>query len=104
MFGIKKAEYRKFHMQPRYWNPEKEAREERIKRAKAELGLEDENTTYIPDLKGKFTREYNKRKAEKIGYSSKYTVRLFMILVMLFLGAYLILLRNPDTLLWFFGK
>ena len=41
---FKQPEYRRFNLKPRYWDPEAEARKEREKRIRAELGLaEDES-------------------------------------------------------------
>ncbi len=39
MFLFKQPEYKRFNLKPRFWDPEKEAREERVKRARAELGM-----------------------------------------------------------------
>ena len=51
MFLIfKKPEYRRFNLKPRYWDPAKEEREERERRVKAELGLKDDDKTYIPNI------------------------------------------------------
>ena len=68
MFLIfKKPEYRRFNLKPRYWDPAKEEREERERRVKAELGLKDDDKTYIPNIKGQFRQEYEKRKANRTG-------------------------------------
>ena len=81
MFLIfKKPEYRRFNLKPRYWDPAKEEREERERRVKAELGLKDDDKTYIPNIKGQFRQEYEKRKANRNGLNSNYALRLFMIL------------------------
>ncbi|MEG0796312.1 MAG: hypothetical protein RR397_07430 [Odoribacter sp.] len=100
---FKKPEYRKFNLQPRYWDPEKEKREEREKRIRAELGLKDENDPYMPNIEGKFRQEYKKRKSERSGLNSSYSLRLFMILIMLFLAAFYVFIKNPEGLLKFFG-
>ena len=42
MLFFKKPEYRRFEYKPRFYDPEKEAREERLKRVRAELGMEEE--------------------------------------------------------------
>ena len=53
MFSLlKKPEYRRFNLQPRYWDPAKEARIEREKRIKAELGIKDCDEQYIPNVRG----------------------------------------------------
>ena len=70
MFLIfKKPEYRRFNLKPRYWDPAKEEREERERRVKAELGLKDDDKTYIPNIKGQFRQEYEKRKANRNGHN-----------------------------------
>lgn len=105
MFQLfKKPDIKRFDLKPRYWNPEQEAREERIKRAKAELGLDEKSDQYIPDMKGKLCSEYHRRRAEKASYNSKYVLRLFMILIMIFIAAFLIFMRNSEGILRFFGK
>ena len=91
MFLIfKKPEYRRFNLKPRYWDPAKEEREERERRVKAELGLKDDDKTYIPNIKGQFRQEYEKRKANRNGLNSNYALRLFMILTLLFIMAFYI--------------
>ena len=58
MFELfKKPEYRKFNLKPRYWDPEKEEREAREKRIKAELGIKDDDGQYIPNVQGQFRRD-----------------------------------------------
>ena len=84
MFLIfKKPEYRRFNLKPRYWDPAKEEREERERRVKAELGLKDDDKTYIPN--------------------SNYALRLFMILTLLFIMAFYVFVKNPDGILRFLG-
>lgn len=102
IFLFKQPEYKRFNLKPRYWDPEKEAREERVKRARAELALEGEEV-YVPDIRGQFRNEYERRKAMRMNAGSSRTVRLFMILVLLFLGAFYLFVKNPDGLLRLFG-
>ena len=45
---FKQPEYRRFNLKPRYWDPEAEARKEREKRIRAELGLPENGDEYIP--------------------------------------------------------
>ena len=105
MFELfKKPEYKRFNLTPRYWDPEKEAREAREKRIKAELGIDQDSDQYIPDVRGQLRREFERRKAERSGYNSKYTLRLFMILVAIFMAAFLIFIKNPEGIMKFFGK
>ena len=93
MFLIfKKPEYRRFNLKPRYWDP-----------AKAELGLKDDDKTYIPNIKGQFRQEYEKRKANRNGLNSNYALRLFMILTLLFIMAFYVFVKNPDGILRFLG-
>lgn len=103
MFSLfKKPEYRKFNLKPRYWDPEKEAREEREKRIKAELGLKDDEN-YVPHVRGEFRREYEKRKTARSSMGSTQTLRLFMILILLFLAAFYVFIKNPDGIMRLFG-
>lgn len=105
MIFFKQPEYKRFNLKPRYWDPEKEAREERVKRARAELGLQDEGgkDMYVPDVRGQFRNEYERRKAMRGNAGSARTIRFFMILVLLFLGAFYVFVKNPEGLLRFFG-
>lgn len=104
MFLFKQPEYKRFNLKPRYWNPEQEAREERVRRARAELGMEEEEEeVYVPGIKGKFRNEYERRKAMRVNAGTSRTVRLFMILVLLFLGAFYLFVKNPEGLMRLFG-
>ncbi len=104
MFSLfKKPEYRRFNLQPRYWDPAKEARIEREKRIKAELGIKDGDEQYIPNVRGQFRQEYEKRKSIRSNNSSAQTVRFFMILILLFIAAFYIFIKNPEGILRFFG-
>ena len=104
MFELfKKPEYRRFNLKPRYWDPEKEEREAREKRIKAELGIKDDDGQYNPNIQGQFRREYEKRKAARSSISSARTIRLFMILLLLFIAAFYVFVKNPDGLLRLFG-
>ncbi len=100
---FKKPEYRRFNLKPRYWDPEKEAREAREKRIRAELGLSDDDSQYIPDVKGQLRKEFEKRKSARNGLNSSHTIRVFMILIMLFLVAFYVFIKNPEGILRFFG-
>lgn len=99
---FKKPEYKRFNLAPRYWDPKKEAREEREKRIKAELGLEDDEN-YVPDIRRQLRREYDKRKAARAATSAKSTLRFFMILVLLFIVAFYVFIKNPEGIMKFFG-
>lgn len=103
MFLFKKPEYRKFNLKPRYWDPEKEARELREKRIKAELGIKDDNSGYTPNIRGQFRNEYEKRKAARSNAGTARTIRFFMILILLFMAAFYVFIKNSDGILRFFG-
>jgi len=104
MFELfKKPEYRRFNLKPRFWDPEKEERELRKKRIQAELGLKDEDGQYIPNIQGQLRREYEKRKSARSSISSARTIRLFMILILLFIAAFYVFIKNPEGLLSLFG-
>lgn len=46
---------RQFDHKPIYWDPRKEAREERVRKIKREMGLEEESLEdYKPQIKGTF--------------------------------------------------
>ena len=45
---FKQPEYRRFNPKPRYWDPEAEARKEREKRIRTELGLPEEGDNIFP--------------------------------------------------------
>ncbi len=105
MLFFKKPEYRRFEYKPRFYDPEKEAREERLKRVRAELGMEEEGEQeqYVPHLKGHFRAEYERRRAARGNAGTWRTLRLFMILIMLFILAFYLVLRNPEAIMRFFG-
>lgn len=100
---FKKPEYKRFNLKPRYWDPVKEEQEARRRRIRAELKLEENSDQYIPDVRGQFRKEYEKRKAARGNSNSAYTIRLFMILIMLFLAAFYVFVRNPEGIMKFFG-
>lgn len=45
---------RQFEHKPIYWDPRKEAREERVRKVKREMGLEETEEEYKPQIKGTF--------------------------------------------------
>lgn len=108
MFLFKKPEYKRFDLKPRYWDPVKEEQEARRRRIRAELGLEekegqDGQTERTPDIRTKFQKEYKKRKEARSNANTAQTLRFFMILIMLFLAAIYIFLKNPEGIMKFFG-
>ena len=74
-------------MIPRYYDPDKERREERVRRIKAEMGIKDEDgDTYVPRIQKGTMTNYFHQKRRKV---QKYTfIRLVVILLLLFLISY----------------
>jgi hypothetical protein len=88
---IKLPGHKQFTYSPRYWNPEKEAREERIRQIKQEMGIEvpsDPNRTTIK--RGSFRQVRQKINVKATRNSN---IRLAVILAALFILAYLIFYR-----------
>jgi len=80
---FKIPEHRRFEYNPRIWNPEKEEREERLRRIKEELGIvakTSDGKPYVPNIKGSFRKEYeqNNKGKVKLGYSNK--IRTYIII------------------------
>lgn len=88
---IKLPKHKTFNYSPRYWDPEKEEREERIRRIKQEMGIDvpsDPNRTTI--RRGSFRQASQKAKVRATRGSN---IRLMIILAVLFLLAYLLFYR-----------
>ena len=88
---IKLQGHKQFSYSPRYWDPEKEAREERIRQIKQEMGVEvpsDPNRTTIK--RGSFRTTGKKAKVKASRTSN---IRLLVILAILLLLAYFIFYR-----------
>jgi len=82
---------KKFHITPRFYNPDKEEREERERRIKEELGIREEQKNdgrpYRPNIKGQFRRaqEGFSRSSEKgKKASNKRLIILILILSLIF--------------------
>ncbi|MDR2027372.1 MAG: hypothetical protein LBQ01_07430 [Prevotellaceae bacterium] len=80
---FKIPQHRRFEYTPRIWDPEKEEREERLKRIREELGIVDNTSDgkpYVPNIKGAFRKEYeqNSKNKNKFGYSNK--IRSYIII------------------------
>lgn len=58
---------RQFNHQPIYWDPRKEALEERVSKIKREMGMEESLEEYKPHIKGTFVEgtSHLKRSLEK---------------------------------------
>ncbi len=80
--------HKQFSYTPRYWDPEKEEREERIRQIKQEMGIEvpnDPNRTTI--RRGSFRAASQKAKVKASRTSN---IRLLVILAVLLILAYLL--------------
>ncbi len=85
---IKLPGHKRFEYTPRYWDPEKEEFEERVRQIKQEIGIEvsrDPNRTTIK--RGSFRQV---RQQTKIRASRNSNLRLVVILAVLFVITYLI--------------
>jgi hypothetical protein len=82
---FKTARHQKFEYKPRYWNPEKEAVEERVRLAKREDN--DPNAMKSRISQG-LRRNYKFSSRNKSGISKKSTLRLFVIIGILLLFSY----------------
>ncbi len=88
---IKLPGHKQFNYSPRYWDPEKEALDDRVRQIKQEMGVEvpfDPNRTTIK--RGSFRQVRQKTKVKATRNSN---IRLVVILVILFFLAYLIFYR-----------
>ena len=85
---FKKPEHKRFNIEPRYWDPAKEERDERENRMKSELGMTDDKGQYIPNVKGQLRRSLRHKNTDVRQSNKKSNIRLFIILVILLLIAY----------------
>lgn len=88
------AKHRTFHHEPIYYNEEKEEREERIRRAKEELGIltdEEKETGYADRIRGGMRRRIKPHYEVVRSSKRKSNLRLVVILIaLMILGLYLI--------------
>jgi hypothetical protein len=88
---IKLPGHKQFNYTPRYWDPEKAARDERIRQIKQEMGIDvpsDPNRTTIK--RGSFRQARQKSKVKATRSSN---IRLVIILAVLLMLAYLLFLK-----------
>lgn len=102
---FKLPQYNVFDYKPRFYDPEKEARDERRKELRKELGkdvLDNQSETYKPGstIKGSF-RPKMPRKSFR---STSSTIRVFVIMAVLFFLAYILLVADLTSLIKFFSK
>jgi hypothetical protein len=83
---FKLPKYNEFNYIPRYYDPEKEARKERLKKINQELGLGDDKD-YVPSIKGKF-KSYRRSAVKEKRVSN---LRLLIIFIFLMLAFYYLL-------------
>ena len=94
---VKLPKHKRFDIQPRYWDPEAEAKKEREKRIRAELGLKEDGDEYVPDVRAGLRQEYARRKAERGGGKM---INILMVLLVVFF--YLVAYKMEDILDWFY--
>lgn len=88
---IKLPGHKEFNYTPRYWDPEKEARDERIRDIKKEMGIDVPSGPNRSTIKrGSFRQA---RRTGKVKSNRASNIRLMVILAILFFLAYLIFYR-----------
>ena len=90
---FKLPRYNKFNYQPLYWEPQKEEREKREARIKRELGITEDadGSAYVPNIKGQFSSKMARAHPAAAKQKRAANIRLAIILVFLFAGAYFLL-------------
>jgi len=83
---FKQYKPRGFNFIPRYYDPDKEAREDRVRRIKLELGIRDEGDDYVPSIQKGTMTNYFRQKEKRV---QRYTlIRLVVIILVLILISY----------------
>jgi len=82
------AKPRRFHYTPLYYDPEKEALQQKIAMIEKELGLR-EGEAYVPKIRRGQMAPYFRRKSQRREKASN--LRLLVILAILFLLSYILL-------------
>lgn len=88
---FKVPEPKRFNYQPLYWDPEKEEREDRVRRIKAELGQEVTFSKKSSTITRGSFRQYSASSRRKAGRESN--LRLVIIAAALLLLAYILFYR-----------
>ncbi|MEX0987613.1 MAG: hypothetical protein WD052_09065 [Bacteroidales bacterium] len=88
---FKVKEPNRFNYTPLYWDPEKEQREERVRRIKAELGQEVKFNRQASTIKRGSFRQYNSSNRRKASRGSN--LRLVVIAAALMILAYILFYR-----------
>lgn len=86
---------REFRYKPIYWDPEKERREEMIKRSKIKQGFLPPEAGYSSTMKGAITgddglRNFSTKYQRRAKASSKSSSRLIILLVVLLIIGYIL--------------
>jgi hypothetical protein len=82
---------KRFEYSPIYWDPDKEERDDRIKRIKQEMGIETESDPGGTTITRGSFRQFKKN--TKVRASRNSNIRLVVILAVLFIISYLIFFR-----------
>lgn len=88
-----------FEFNPRYWDPKKEARKEREKRIKTELGMEAEQEdleNYKSDIRGRFRSATYIQHRERLGEKNKARQKMMIYIAVVFLLLLLVLVGMPS--------
>ena len=93
---LKIPQHKRFEYKPRIWDPEKEEREERLKRIKAELGVTNDTSDgkpYVPNIRGSFRKEYEHTRRARPGagfgaFKIRSLVFVVTVAMLLFIGYY----------------
>ena len=88
---IKLPGHKQFNYSPRYWDPEKEALDERIRQIKQEMGVDVPSNPNRTTIKRGSFRQV--RQKTKVKASRNSNIRLVVILAILFFLAYLLFYR-----------
>lgn len=84
-----------FEHKPIYWDPHKEAMEERVQKIKKEMGLIEQDKDYKPSIKGTFIEgtSHLKKRAESGDSSRNRTYKngilIIAVIILIMLGWYL---------------
>ena len=95
---FKVPEHKRFEYIPRYWNPEKEEREARMKRIQEEMGATSNTSDgkpYVPNIRGSFRREFDRTRKSKPGLKGMLKIRslIMIVTVLLFVVIFVFLIK-----------
>ncbi len=87
---FKLPKHKQFNYIPRYYDERKEELNERIKQIELEMGVRNPDKNYVPKIKGQIRNQYYRNIKER----KQSNLRLIIILIALFLIAYLIFFQQ----------